>query len=203
MGPGCARVQPGPVAAAGRSREGEVFHSSRSSAYRLGANRWEIDIRHSGVPAMPRAQASMQLVYNCPRSLLPSCEITTQGRSIRSNSGRVSTTLLLLRVPVFHVLECSRTHHFRIRSRANVLILRGCLVHMCATRLACIHREMCRVRVGSLHCQGNFKRTSWKCCSIVCTWGFSSQSTRLFSVAGTLTARMIRQWVGPLLPNST
>ena len=34
----------------------------------------------------------------------------------------VSITLLLLRIPVFHVLECSRVQHFRIRSRTNVML---------------------------------------------------------------------------------
>jgi hypothetical protein len=34
----------------------------------------------------------------------------------------VSVTFLLQRIPDFHVLECSRMQHFRIRSRTNVTI---------------------------------------------------------------------------------
>ena len=37
-------------------------------------------------------------------------------------SGLVSVTFLLQRIPDFHVLECSRMQHFRIRSMTNVTI---------------------------------------------------------------------------------
>jgi M6 family metalloprotease-like protein len=41
-------------------------------------------------------------------------------KSKNSDRSQVSVILLLLRTPVFHVLEYSRTHHFRTRSRTNV-----------------------------------------------------------------------------------
>jgi hypothetical protein len=41
---------------------------------------------------------------------------------ISSFKTAVSVTFLLQRIPDFHVLECSRMQHFRIRSRTNVTI---------------------------------------------------------------------------------
>jgi hypothetical protein len=59
----------------------------------------------------------------------------------------VCTILLLLRIPVFHVLELSKTHHFRIRSRwlTTTLVLRD---HTCQCRhsppvaFVCLLRHM-------------------------------------------------------------
>jgi hypothetical protein len=37
----------------------------------------------------------------------------------------VSIILLLLQIPVFHVLERSRTHNFRTHSRTNIICSKG------------------------------------------------------------------------------